>query len=656
MAVTSINITRVSSNLQTISLLDSLRRNTLGLFLEQTRLASGNRINAPSEDPVGAAQALKLTQVLERQDQILSNIRHADSFLAISDAAIGEVNDLLIDAHAIASEMVNTTVDQSQRDSMAELIRGMIDQLVTVGNRTYQGMYLFGGQQTTRTPFTQGTGGVEYNGDDAALRASVDYQEDPAFNVTGTEVFGAMATQVTGAVDLNPRLTVDTRLSDLGGTTGGGINASSLRVAVSSPARAFTVDLSVAATVGDVLDLLNDAAADVGLTVGAGGEFNATLNPAGDGLQLTSAAGTVSVTEIGQGVTARDLGLLGAPAGNLVGGNLNPLLRPTTRVADLLGGAGVALGSIRIENGPNSATIDLSGAVTVQDVLNSMNAAGVYVRARINDAGTGIDVVNRLSGSELSIGEAGGNTAEVLGIRSMYAATRLVDMNDGDGVGTRSGLADLRIVARDGSVVDVNLDGASTVGDVLAAINAAAAAAGVAVTASMASTGNGIRVTDATGGAGILRVESLNASSAAEDLGLLKSAAAGSNELVGDDVNGRRTESVFSALYDLFDALIAGGDSHQQEMAITRAGERLTKFIDSSNRLQGVVGARSRAMSTHLDMTEDAVTSTRALLSEVKDLDYTEAITKFQQAQTALQGNLMTGPRMMQMSLLDFLS
>ena len=124
MAVTSINITRVSSNLQTISLLDSLRRNTLGLFLEQTRLASGNRINAPSEDPVGAAQALKLTQVLERQDQILSNIRHADSFLAISDAAIGEVNDLLIDAHAIASEMVNTTVDQSQRVRPVQTLDG----------------------------------------------------------------------------------------------------------------------------------------------------------------------------------------------------------------------------------------------------------------------------------------------------------------------------------------------------------------------------------------------------------------------------------------------------------------------------------------------------------------------------------------------------
>jgi flagellin-like hook-associated protein FlgL len=60
-------------------------------------------------------------------------------------------------------------------------------------------------------------------------------------------------------------------------------------------------------------------------------------------------------------------------------------------------------------------------------------------------------------------------------------------------------------------------------------------------------------------------------------------------------------------------------------------------------------------MSTRLQYTEAAVDSSTALLSEVKDLDYTEAITRFQQAQTTLQANLMSGSRMLQLSLMDFI-
>ena len=73
-------------------------------------------------------------------------------------------------------------------------------------------------------------------------------------------------------------------------------------------------------------------------------------------------------------------------------------------------------------------------------------------------------------------------------------------------------------------------------------------------------------------------------------------------------------------------------------------------------RVQGIVGARSKAKHDRVSFMEDAVQATRTLLSEVKDLDYTEAVTKFQQAQTALQANLMTGSRMLSISLLDFLS
>lgn len=650
MAVPPINISRVSSNLQTITLIDSLRRNTVSLYHEQNRVSSGYRFTSPSQDPVSAAKALNLTELLDRQSQILANARHADSLLSATDSAIGGISDLLIQARSIASEMVNSTTSQEQRDSSAELVLGMIDELVRTGNRTLAGVYLFGGQQSTKPPFVQSANGITYVGDTNALTSRLDFDHDTAVSLTGSELFGALSSEIRGTVDFDPVLTADTRLADLNGAAGTGINRGVVRVTLNSPATSFVADLSTADSVGDVIDLLNGAAAAAGLTTGPGGDFNAGINAASGGIDITAGAGTVTVAEAGQGLAARDLGIVGAGA-TISGLELNPRVTLTTPIADLFGGAGAALGSIQIQNGTEIQTVDLSGAQTVQQLLNAINSAGVDVVASINAAGTGIDVVNRRSGSEMRIGEAGGSTATLLGIRSMTGDTTLVSLNHGRGVTERTGKDDFLVTSRDGSTFSVNIDGARTVQDVINLINSAATAAGVAVTAGLATTGNGIQLTDGTVGAGELRVQALNLSAAAADLGIHRSAdVAGGGVLTGSDVRGIRTDSVFTALMDLYTALRKGDTT-----AITDAGGRIGEFVTQVNRVHGMVGARSQAVTTHLQLTEDAVTSTQAMLSEVRDLDYTEAITRFQQAQTTLQANLLTGSKLMQLSLLDFI-
>jgi len=60
-------------------------------------------------------------------------------------------------------------------------------------------------------------------------------------------------------------------------------------------------------------------------------------------------------------------------------------------------------------------------------------------------------------------------------------------------------------------------------------------------------------------------------------------------------------------------------------------------------------------MQDRLQQTQDAVTATNILLSNLKDVDYTQAVTKFQQAQTALQASLVSISKMQNLSLLDFL-
>ena len=643
-----ISVTRVSHNLQTISLLQSLRSNTLSLYTEQNRLSSGKQLTSPSEDPAAAFQALQLSEILENQDQILTNINYADSVLSATDTAIGEVSGLLTDAHSIGQGMVEGTVSTEERQSEAQVILSTINQLVSVGNRKYRNIQLFGGQRTQTVPFTQTHGVAEYRGDTGGLTAHVDVNQDPTINLNGAELFGALSSGVQGAVDLNPALTTNTRLADMGGSTGNGITRGLVRVSLTSPAKSFTVDLSGADTAGDVIDLMNGAAEQAGLAVGPGGDFDASFNATLDGYQISAGAGTVTVDDMGDGVTSRDLGIRGSGA-SITGSDLNVKVTGMTDVSALFGGAGAALGTIRIQNGNLSSDIDLSAATTVQDILNRINTAGVEVTAQINATANGIDVINPVSGYQMTIGEVNGNTAETLGIRSMYGGTLLSDLNQGKGVTTLPGQADLTIQAKNGTSFDVNLDGCKTVQDVLDKINAAAATASVAVTADLASVGNGIRITDNTGGAGELVVSRANMSYAIDGLGLSQRTTG--NTITGTDVSGKEPDSVFTALHNLYDGLMSDDTAK-----IGDATAKLEKFMNTATQLQGSVGARSKAMTTRQQLTEDAVTATKALLSNVQDVDYTEAVTRFQQAQTALQANLLTGSKLMQISLLDYLS
>ncbi|MBN1492224.1 MAG: hypothetical protein JXA69_20090 [Phycisphaerae bacterium] len=645
MAVTPINFSRVSHNLRTMSLLDSLRKNTMALFAEQNRLSTGKLLNAPSDDPVAASKALNLTQILDRQEQVLYNIRHADSFLAATDNEVSQISDLLLEAKTIASDMVNSVVLPEEREAKVEVIKSIVAQLIAVGNRTYNGVQLFAGKKTLSSPFTRELGGVTFTGDTTALNAKIGGAEDAVINLTGAELYGVTTGQVLGYQNLEPIPLPETRLVDLKGATELGIRLGQFQVLENGGATAFTVDVTGADSLGNVVAAINAASADAGATV--------TASVLGTGIRLTSGGGfDIEVRDSGNGTVASDLGIrktaiAGVP---LDGDNLHAKLVNTTPVPALGGGTMPALVTpIRITNGTLSADIDLGGAQSVQDILNAINTAKVAVRAVINDTQDGINVINLLSGQEMRIADVGGGTtAEDLGIRTLHADTSLADLNHGDGVSSEVGKPDFQIVGRDGTtLVDVDVSGATTIQDVIDAINAAG---GGVITASLNPDGTGLRIDDATGGAGVIRVQRLNGSFAMDGLGLNKTSVAGDAFLISDDVAGVRPKSVFSVLLDLEAAL-----QQDDTQAINRAGQELETFVTSTVRVRGIVGSRAQAMSERVLFTEDAVQATRTLLSQVQDLDYTEAVTRFQQAQTALEANLMTGSRLLTISLLDFL-
>ncbi|MEX2317330.1 MAG: flagellar filament capping protein FliD [Pirellulales bacterium] len=219
---------------------------------------------------------------------------------------------------------------------------------------------------------------------------------------------------------------------------------------------------------------------------------------------------------------------------------------------ELNAGAGVRRGMIRITDRAGSAAdIDLRLARTVDDVLAAINnnataqvtavADGDAIRLVDGSGGSGNLRVQELSGGKtaLDLGLAGINVAasQATGadVFSLHPATTLTSLNDGNGVPLASG-NDLTITLADETTLNVDLASATTLGDVLAVLNAANPAK---LSAAIAADGNRIELTDLTVGSGTFAVASVGDGGAAEALGLTANA-------VGDTLSGRRLASGLS--------------------------------------------------------------------------------------------------------------
>jgi flagellin-like hook-associated protein FlgL len=415
-------------------------------------------------------------------------------------------------------------------------------------------------------------------------------------------------------------------------------------VSVTEGATNFEVDLSSVETIGDLINKFNDAAATAGTTL------SIAVNPAdGATLRITSGGGqAIQVAEVASGSTAADLGILKTVGAglDLDGDNLNRRVTLTTRLADLNPGGLALPNGVVITNGLRSATVTFGGATTVQDVLNSLNGADVGILASINDDADGIIIENTLAGTQLVIGENGGIDAEALGIRTLDPSVSLSRLNGFRGIHPIDGQNDIQITDPLAVSFEVDLTGAQTVADVIAAIQSAAAIAGADISAETSRAGAGFRLTSTV--PGTITVQRVGMSPVATELGIEKTGAAG--VLEGDNVGQFVQTGVFSALYRLRDGLLANDSSE-----ITEAGTQINALQTHVAAEAGSVGARSRSMSQRLDQTEDAVVATTVMLSGLRDVDFAEAVTKFQRAQTALQASLLTASQTLNLSLLDFL-
>jgi flagellar hook-associated protein 3 FlgL len=161
----------------------------------QQQMATGQRLLANADDPVGSARLLNLNEELGRYDQYQRNIDIASGRLGLEESVMGDAGELLQRARELTVQANNAPLNDSDRRDIAKEIRQIHHQLFNVANtRDGNGEYLFSGFQGRTQPFVlDGDNQAIYQGDQGQRLIKAGPALDIPVGDSGDEVFrGAM--------------------------------------------------------------------------------------------------------------------------------------------------------------------------------------------------------------------------------------------------------------------------------------------------------------------------------------------------------------------------------------------------------------------------------------------------------------------------------
>ncbi|MEM7683086.1 MAG: flagellar filament capping protein FliD [Planctomycetota bacterium] len=321
-------------------------------------------------------------------------------------------------------------------------------------------------------------------------------------------------------------LTTATNLADLfggAGLAGDGTAANDLEfLARNDASTAFGVDLDGLTTVGDLINAVDSATSGAVTLAIDGNRLTATDTTAGSGnLTIRDLGGASPATRLGIAIDANVSSISGNP---VLAQPAAPAAGATVRITSA---AGV------------SADLDLSAARSVQDVLDTVNNAGLGVTAELNDAGNGIRLTdNSATAGSLVVADLTGTAAAQLGLAGTFTereadsgSLSLQYLSEGttlQQLGVQRGR--FRITDSNGAsaTVDLTQGNEITLKDVISEINSR----GLAVNARINDQGNGLLIEDTGLGATALSIIE-DGSTTAADLGIVGIAGSPGADLDG---------------------------------------------------------------------------------------------------------------------------
>lgn len=187
---------RITQNMLNQSALTGMQDNLKRLSNLQQKAVTTKRISKPEDDPFAVEQSLGFRTQLKANETSIRNIGMSNDWLNATDAALSDLNDVLIRAKSLALQGANDTLGDEGRQALANEVNGLLEQSLAISNTNHGDNYLFSGFKVDTEAFAVtsrlANGWIDtlaYQGDSGQITREVEPGIDMAVNVNGDTQF-----------------------------------------------------------------------------------------------------------------------------------------------------------------------------------------------------------------------------------------------------------------------------------------------------------------------------------------------------------------------------------------------------------------------------------------------------------------------------------
>ncbi len=181
---------RISTQQQYFKSIDQMQNSQSKLSELQDQISTGKKLQTPSDDPVAAAQVVKLERELAQYSKYDDNINVTERRLELEETILDDINIAINRMRELTLNAANGTLADQDRKTISNELTQLTGYVAGLMNtQDSQGEYLFAGSQGSTKPYELVNGRYEYQGDDGQRQIQVGSDLYMPSNDSGTYLF-----------------------------------------------------------------------------------------------------------------------------------------------------------------------------------------------------------------------------------------------------------------------------------------------------------------------------------------------------------------------------------------------------------------------------------------------------------------------------------
>ncbi|MFO8086031.1 MAG: flagellar hook-associated protein FlgL [Desulfobacterales bacterium] len=117
--------------------------------------ATGKKVNRPSDDPAAIRPILHYQVQNKTAERYLNHMAVAKGSIQLLDSNLDHIEDIMVRAKELGIAAINGAVNDDDRQTFANQISTLFDEMVQAANSQPTGQYIFAGYEDKLVPFTQ---------------------------------------------------------------------------------------------------------------------------------------------------------------------------------------------------------------------------------------------------------------------------------------------------------------------------------------------------------------------------------------------------------------------------------------------------------------------------------------------------------------------